>query len=221
MANPAIPKKKTHDAEKTRERILLAALKEFAAKGLTGARVDEIARRAKINKQMLYHYFGNKKGLFRAVLRRKITQRRALSQTFSDDPTKNMPLLYWATCRETEWIRMLLWESVQTADGPVEDETARLENVRLALDDVRRRQQLGFLNPDFEPRFLVLVKFALTMFPSAFPHVTRLITGKCPDDPKFQRDYANFLEGFSAAFQPANGRPNTQKNPGASAPGND
>ena len=54
--------------ERTRERILSAALKEFAAKGFAGARVDAIARRAAINKRMLYHYFGNKEKLFQRGL---------------------------------------------------------------------------------------------------------------------------------------------------------
>ena len=52
----------------TRKRILAAAKAEFARNGLMGARVDVIARRAKTNKQMLYHYFGNKEALFTATL---------------------------------------------------------------------------------------------------------------------------------------------------------
>lgn len=56
------------DPDASRERILAAATTEFAAKGFGDARVDEIARRAGINKRMLYHYFGNKDDLFRAVL---------------------------------------------------------------------------------------------------------------------------------------------------------
>lgn len=60
--------KPTRDAAATRERILKAARLEFAKKGLAGARVDEIADRAEINKRMLYVYFGNKEDLFLAVL---------------------------------------------------------------------------------------------------------------------------------------------------------
>lgn len=60
--------KPTRDAAATRERILKAAKLEFAKKGLAGARVDEIAERAAINKRMLYVYFGNKEDLFLAVL---------------------------------------------------------------------------------------------------------------------------------------------------------
>lgn len=56
------------DPDASRERILAAATTEFAAKGFGDARVDEIARRAGINKRMLYHYFGNKDDLFQAVL---------------------------------------------------------------------------------------------------------------------------------------------------------
>jgi AcrR family transcriptional regulator len=59
--------KKRNPAE-TRKRILAAAKREFAKNGLTGARVDMIAQRAKTNKQMLYHYFGNKEALFTATL---------------------------------------------------------------------------------------------------------------------------------------------------------
>lgn len=54
--------------EGTRRRILEAATEEFARGGLAGARVDSIARRAEVNERMLYYYFGNKEGVFRAVL---------------------------------------------------------------------------------------------------------------------------------------------------------
>ncbi len=56
------------DPDASQRRILAAATEVFAAQGLDGARVDEIADRAGINKRMLYHYFGNKDELFGAVL---------------------------------------------------------------------------------------------------------------------------------------------------------
>ncbi len=58
----------TRDPDGTQRAILAAATGEFAEKGLAGARVDAIAARAGINKRMLYHYFGNKEGLYLAVL---------------------------------------------------------------------------------------------------------------------------------------------------------
>jgi AcrR family transcriptional regulator len=67
-AELAAVKGRPRDAERTRKRILDAATIEFARKGLGGARVDEIALRSKSNKRMIYHYFGSKEELFKAVL---------------------------------------------------------------------------------------------------------------------------------------------------------
>jgi TetR/AcrR family transcriptional regulator len=51
-----------------RERLLAAALREFGEKGFAGARVEKITRQANANKQLVYHYFGNKEALFKSVL---------------------------------------------------------------------------------------------------------------------------------------------------------
>jgi AcrR family transcriptional regulator len=51
------------------DRILAAAALEFAGRGYAGARVDRIARRARVNKAMLYYHFHSKQELYRALLR--------------------------------------------------------------------------------------------------------------------------------------------------------
>ena len=55
-------------ASNTRESILESATQVFMEVGFSGARVDEIARRAKANKAMIYYHFGSKQKLYRAVL---------------------------------------------------------------------------------------------------------------------------------------------------------
>jgi len=52
----------------SKEKILLAAQKEFAARGFSGARMETIARSAAINKAMLFYYFSSKENLYRTVL---------------------------------------------------------------------------------------------------------------------------------------------------------
>lgn len=49
-------------------RIVAAARDEFAARGLAGARVEQIVRRAGVNKQLVFYYFHSKRGLYQAVL---------------------------------------------------------------------------------------------------------------------------------------------------------
>jgi len=56
------------DPAATRRKLLTAARREFAKNGLAGARVDEIAARAGVNKQLVYHHFGDKDALYLAVL---------------------------------------------------------------------------------------------------------------------------------------------------------
>jgi TetR/AcrR family transcriptional regulator len=56
------------DPAATREGLVRAAVAEFAKSGFAGARVDEIARTAGMNKQLVYHYWGSKQGLYLAAL---------------------------------------------------------------------------------------------------------------------------------------------------------
>ena len=64
------------DPARSRAAILAAATAEFSARGLGGARVDEIASAAGVNKSLLYHYFGGKEDLFLAVLEEAYAQIR-------------------------------------------------------------------------------------------------------------------------------------------------
>ncbi|MCZ4316448.1 TetR/AcrR family transcriptional regulator [Comamonadaceae bacterium G21597-S1] len=64
----AAPNQADGDPAGSRAAILAAARAEFAAHGLTGARVNTIASRAGVNKQLIYYYFGNKDGLYRSAL---------------------------------------------------------------------------------------------------------------------------------------------------------
>lgn len=64
-----MPTKDRQDrAEQTRAKLLRAAVREFSAHGLSGARTDTIAEAAKVNKALLYYYFKNKKGLYAAAV---------------------------------------------------------------------------------------------------------------------------------------------------------
>jgi AcrR family transcriptional regulator len=61
-------------AEETRERILAAALECFSSSGFHGARVDEIAARARTNKERIYANFTDKEGLYAEVVRRAFAE---------------------------------------------------------------------------------------------------------------------------------------------------
>src|SRR6202048_4193446 len=62
------PPKTKRDAVATKAAIVAAALHEFAELGLAGARIDEIARSAQVNKALLYYYFESKEHLYEGVV---------------------------------------------------------------------------------------------------------------------------------------------------------
>lgn len=200
----ASPKKTPlpRNPERSRGRILSAALKEFASKGFAGARVDVIARRANINKRMLYHYFGNKEDLFKAVLRRKISERQAWADTLSGDPEETLPFWFEAACKDPDWVRLFQWEALEGDWQKVIDENERLESTARGLQRIQQRQARGQISADLDPRHVMLTMRSLTMFPVAFPQLTRLITGKSVFDPKFQKERMEFLKKLAAAFRP-------------------
>lgn len=59
---------RSNDPAATRQDILDVAIREFAKKGLAGARIDEIAAQTATSKRMIYYYFQSKQGLYLAAL---------------------------------------------------------------------------------------------------------------------------------------------------------
>ena len=71
---------RTNDPARTMTGILEVATAEFAAKGLSGARIDEIAATTKTSKRMIYYYFESKEGLYIAVLEEAYRRIRQIEQ---------------------------------------------------------------------------------------------------------------------------------------------
>jgi len=195
MKNAQQPMQKpgARNPQQTQQRILEAALQEFAAKGFAGARVDVIARRARINKRMLYHYFGDKEGLFREVLRRKIADRSAWLAGAPEDPVERLPFWFQMACRDRDWVQLLEWEALQWGEKKVIDEERRQESVGRAVERVRQQQAKGMLDPELDPGQLLLSMMALTAYPLAFPQLARLTTGLSVSDAQFQKQRETFL----------------------------
>jgi TetR/AcrR family transcriptional regulator len=190
------------DAKRTRERILAAALREFSTRGLAGARVDRIARRARINKRMLYHYFGNKDDLFREIMRRKLEERVAWATAAPDDPGETLSDWFRLACEDMDWVRLTEWEALSVGDGPVLSEAERRRAFDSGVAKLRAVQAQGLLPRPLDPRHLLLSMMGLTTFPLAFPQITRLVTGLSPRAPAFRKQRLEFLRSFAAWLKP-------------------
>jgi TetR/AcrR family transcriptional regulator len=106
--------------DRTRRRILQAAIRLFALHGLHAVSVDEIVKRARVNKRMVYHYFGSKDALFEAALadvyrRIEAVEFDAVGQGAT--PREQLARLlenYFAFLdAEPEFTRLLQWENLE------------------------------------------------------------------------------------------------------------
>src|SRR5499426_1087349 len=191
------------DPVRTRERILRAARREFVAKGIAGARVDAIARAASVNKRMLYHYFGDKEALYRAILREGIATNLDLVAAAPPNPSDLLPFLFARAVKRDESIRLLQWEALGAGDRKLVAEDERRKAWVEGGERIRDAQRAGHVHQDLDAEYLVLALMALTMFPLAFPQLVRMVTGARVSDAEFQQRQARFLRRLGAYLRPA------------------
>jgi TetR/AcrR family transcriptional regulator len=162
------------DPQASRQALLTAAIAEFAGKGPAGARVDEIARRAGVNKQMVYHYFGNKDDLFRAALEEVYGRIRARERALnlSDlPPVRAMESLVGFSfdylAEHPEFIALLNDENRYGAmhlDGLREVQSMHLPLVELIRDALQRGVREGVFRDDIDPINLYISIAGLSYF---------------------------------------------------------
>ncbi len=186
----------------TPERILDAAIQEFVEHGLAGARVDRIARRAGANKQLLYRYFGSKDALFDAAIRGMATRFDQIRSTLPDTLEERLPYYFERATDDQQWVRLLLWEALHSGEGPAVNEGERRAHMMRAVDKVRADQAAGILPADLDAGQLFLSFQALAAHPSAFPQMTRFITGLNPTDPDFRAQRSEFLRALGRHLMP-------------------
>jgi TetR/AcrR family transcriptional regulator len=185
---------KIRDAARTRTKIMDAARDEFAAHGLAGARIDAIARRAGLSKQLLYHYFPSKEALFQEILEHKFGQHLA-SPSDEKGPGALFRQRFATASVDPVWVRFMTWEAAEReAEGEIAAEDQRRASLARGAERIAAQQAEGVLPAELPTELLQLAIHALGLYPLGFPQVTRMITGKVPTDPEFQAQWAAFLD---------------------------
>jgi AcrR family transcriptional regulator len=131
VARGRLPKV-AEEAGDTRTEILDIATEEFALRGLSGSRVDEIADRTRTSKRMIYYHFKSKEGLYRAVLERLYEGIRSLESQIDIDgltPAQAMRRIVEITfdhhADHPNFVRLVMVENIHQAKS-----LARLPKIR-------------------------------------------------------------------------------------------
>ena len=177
------------DPERTRERILDAAVVEFGEHGFSGARISAIAARAGVNQQLISYYFDSKEGLYRALQDRWRVISAGAGQP--ELPIADVVAAFLRlSVEQRAFARLLAWDGLaDTGVDAGEPEPYFTEMV----EDVRRRQRGGELADELDPAYVLLMLFAAALAPTVIPQIARRITGLAVDSPQFQTAYAEQL----------------------------
>jgi AcrR family transcriptional regulator len=199
-AKPAAVKSgaaKLRQPDVTRRNILDAALVEFAAKGLAGARVDEIAARSGSNKRMIYEYFGNKEGLWLTVLENAYTRMREEEHAIDVarmKPAEGMRYLmefnFKFCSRNPEFIALLNAENLHKASYLKDSKKIRELYTPLLVvitDLLQRGQKDGVFRKGVDPVELYTTIAALGFFYFSNIHTLSTIFGRNLLSPKQQK----------------------------------
>lgn len=163
------------DPEGTKSAILAAATREFMEKGFGGARIDAIAAHARINKRMLYHYYGGKEALYLAVLEETYASIRlaeAKLDLLHREPAEGLRELVQFTFRyfleHPEFISLLGTENLlqakflKTSERIVAMNSPLIDELRGVLE---RGAKAGVFRKNADPLDVYITMAALSFFP--------------------------------------------------------
>ncbi|MDB5582009.1 MAG: hypothetical protein JWR80_7185 [Bradyrhizobium sp.] len=183
-------------------RLLQAAVSEFAERGFAGARIDMIAQKAQVNKQLIYHYFGGKQLLYDAVLTDMVRrlQLGGGARVSDDDAPSGRSLRSTLELYETidqtagrQWVRLLMFEALESG-GAIHLEDARRRAYGRGLKVLAKAQESGEVDPSFDTAMLRNALFGLTLLPVLLPQVAKLITNVDPSSEAFAKRWSQLLK---------------------------
>ncbi len=184
-AKQAAAPSRTNDPARTMAGILKVATTEFANKGLSGARIDEIAEATHTSKRMIYYYYGSKEGLYVAVLEEAYRRMRQIeSELHLEDlePEQALRRLVEFTfdrhASNEDFIRLVMNENIERGTYLAQSKTIRALNVP-AIQSIsllyERGVRQGVFRKGLDPVDIHASISALTFFNVSNRHTFGLI----------------------------------------------
>ncbi|WP_347834854.1 TetR/AcrR family transcriptional regulator [Gracilibacillus sp. JCM 18860] len=186
------------NAERTRKKILKAAKEEFFEKGYNGARIESIAKRAGVKKQLIYHYFNGKDDLINQIIDHFVSAVPTGNLTL---PTKPEDIAAFRLKVNIDHLKDFLkytaWEAVEKMPKDSNGDETRKKVLHSYNTDMVKKQEEGLVPKELDPALITLMMSSLTVYPLLYDNVTQMITGHTLEEPEFQEKWAKFLQEIS------------------------
>jgi AcrR family transcriptional regulator len=179
-AAPRKEKTRTNDPDRTRANIIEIATHEFSEKGLSGARIDEIAEKTRTSKRMIYYYFESKEGLYRAVLEACYRRIRTIEATLDlenksplEALAQNVRFTFDYHLANPDFIRLVMVENIHHGShiaGLSSTQQEGMSSIGTLRGIVERGVREGVMRKDLDPIDLHMSISALCFFNVANRH---------------------------------------------------
>ena len=174
------PKTRTNDPDRTKANIIEIATHEFSEKGLSGARIDEIAERTRTSKRMIYYYFESKEGLYRAVLEDSYRRIRTIEASLDlehkpplEALAQHVRFTFDYQLGNQDFIRLVMVENIHHGQHIAQLSRTQQESmgaIETLRDIVERGVDAGVMRKDLDPIDLHMSISALCFFNVANRH---------------------------------------------------
>lgn len=176
----------------TRARLLAAARRLFSQRGYDGVSVDRVVEAAGVNKRMVYHYFGSKRGMYAEVLRGVYEAlARVEAHVFEDEPGPELAVerllrSYFRFLQEhPDLLAILLWENLQGGRhlDAVEEGLSKQPILEALGETIDRGIAGGSIRPDIDRRHLLINLIGLCLVYHSNRHTLSRSVGLDLDNP--------------------------------------
>jgi AcrR family transcriptional regulator len=144
------------DSAASKGRLLAAAADEFAARGIAGARVDRIASAARANKRLIYDYFGDKDGLFDAMVDANMDKVIEANPMDASDLPGYAGRWFDYSREHPDEMRLFDWARLERRLGPIAL-GKRTQNYRRRLAAIDAAQREGTVSARLSPEQILMV----------------------------------------------------------------
>jgi AcrR family transcriptional regulator len=148
MARPKV------EGHKTAQDILASAQKHFLEKGFAGASINEIAKEAKVNKSLIYHHYGSKEGLWKAVKKRILEEQLGASWKSKTFDTASLGAFlddflsfrFYLYAEHDDLVRLMQWQRL----APQSDQLIGISELNAVYleNELKTLQEKGELRHD-------------------------------------------------------------------------
>jgi AcrR family transcriptional regulator len=201
---------KARDPERTRENILEVATLEFAANGLSGARVDAIAAKTQTTKRMIYYYFESKERLFSEVLERAYGGIRRLEENLDlnrlDPETALRRLVEFSFDyhdAHPEFVRLVAIENTHNAEHILQSTAVRATNrpaLQVLQDLLERGRRQNVFKREIDPVDLHMMISALCFYRVSNRHTFGAIFTCELKEPRIKERHRRMITDTVAVF---------------------